>query len=61
MFKEVFQIIYKISFDEWYTETRLISDILVQHAIGSAQQKNSPEYLTVAHQTQLKTTTPEKK
>ena len=61
MFNEATQNKYKISFNEWYTERRLISDLLVQHVRGSAPQVNSPEYLTSAHQTSLRTTTPDKK
>ena len=34
MFKEATQIIYKISFCGWYTERRLISNLLVQHDMG---------------------------
>ena len=52
---------YKITFDELYTERRLISDFLVQHDKRSAQQVNSPKYLISAHQTSLRTTTPDKK
>ena len=58
-FNEVTQNIYKVSFDEWYTERRLISHLSVQHDIGSTQQKN-PKYLISAHQTRLRTTTPDK-
>ena len=47
MFNEDSHNNYNISFDEWYTERRLISDLLVQHDIGSAQQINSPKYITV--------------
>ena len=43
MFNEATQDNYKISFDEYYTERRLISDLLVQYDIGSAQQANSPK------------------
>ena len=60
MFKEATQFKFKISFDEWYAERRLISDLLVQHDIGSAQQVNSPKYMIGAHQTSLRPTTPEK-
>ena len=60
MFNEATQNNYKISFDEWYTERRLISDMLVQVDIGSAQQMNS-KYLISAHQTSLRTTNPDKK
>ena len=61
MLNEAIQKNYKISFDEWYTEKRLLSDLLVQHDIGSAQQVNSLKKLIGAHQTQLRTTTPVKK
>ena len=37
MFNEATQNKYKISFDEWYTQRRIISDLLFQHDIGSAQ------------------------
>ena len=43
MFSEATQNNYKISFDEWFTEKRLISDLLVQHDIGSAQNVSSPK------------------
>ena len=57
MFNEATQNNYKISFVEWYTEIRIISDLLVQHDIGSAKQVNSPKFLIRAHQTQLRTAT----
>ena len=38
MFNDATQNNYKLSFNEWYTERQLISDLLVQHDIGSAQQ-----------------------
>ena len=61
MFNEATQNIYKISFDKWYTERRLISDLLVQHDIGSAQKLSSPKYLNSARPTSLRKTTPDKK
>ena len=61
MFNEATQNNYKITFDEWYTERRTISDLLIQHDIGSAQQAIQPKYLICAHQTNLRTTTPDKK
>ena len=61
MFNVATQITYNINFDEWYTERRLVSNLLVEHDIGSAQQVNSPKYLISAHQTSLRTTTPNKK
>ena len=42
LFSEATQNNYMISFDEWYTERRIIADSLVQHDIGSAQNMNSP-------------------
>ena len=61
MFNEATQSNYKISFDEWYTERRIITDLLVQHDIGSAQNVIQPKYLICAHQTNLRTATPDKK
>ena len=61
MFNEATQNKYKISFDEWCTERRIVSDLLIQHDIGSAQQVIQPKYLICAHQTNLRTTTPDKK
>ena len=61
MFNEATEINYKISFDEWYTEKRIESDLLVQHVIGSAHNVNSPEYMICAHQTSLRTIIPDKK
>ena len=61
MFNEANQNNYKISFDEWYTERRIISDLLIQHDIGSAQQDFQPKYLICAHQTNLRTATSNKK
>ena len=51
MFNEITQNIYEISFDEYYTERRLISYMIFQGDIGSAQQVNSTKYLIGAHQT----------
>ena len=61
MYNEATQNINKIYFDEWFTEKRLISDLLVEHDIGSAQNVNSPKYMICGHQTSLRTTTPDKK
>ena len=60
MFNEATQNIYKISYDEYYTERQVISDLLVQHDIGSAQQLNSLKYLVHAHQTKDRIDTPNK-
>ena len=61
MFNEATQSNYKISFDKWSTERRIISDLLVQHDIGSEQNVIQPKYMICAHQTNLRTTTPDKK
>ena len=60
MFNEATQNNYKISLDEWYTERRIISDLLIQNDIGSAQNVIQPKDLFCAHQTNLRTTTPDK-
>ena len=51
MFNEATQNIYKISYDEWFTERRIISDMITQLDIGSSQNVQSPKYLIGAHQT----------
>ena len=61
MYYEATQNNYKISFDEWYTERRILTDLLVQHDVGSAQSVNSPKYTICAHQTNLRTTPPDEK
>ena len=61
MFIEATQNTCKISFDEWYIERRVKSDMIVQHDIRSAQQVNSPKYLIFSHQTKNRTSAPDKK
>ena len=51
MFNEAAQNNYKISYDEWFTERRIISDTITQLDIGSSQNVQSPKYLIGAHQT----------
>ena len=51
MFNEATQNSYKISYDEWFTERRIISDTITQLDIGSSQNVQSPIYLIGAHQT----------
>ena len=51
MFNEATQNNYKISYDEWFTERRIISDTITQLDIGSSQNVHSPNYLIGAHQT----------
>ena len=60
MFNQATQKNYKISYDEYYTEKRLISDTIVQVDIGSAQQVSSPKYLNCAYQTQISENVPNK-
>ena len=61
MFNEATQNNYKMSFDQWYTKRRLISDLLVQHDIECAQQVNPLKYTISAHQTCLRATTLDEK
>ena len=50
-FNEATQNNYKISYDEWFTERRIISDTITQLDIGSSQNVQNPKYLIGAHQT----------
>ena len=43
MFNESIQNIYRIFFDEWYTEKRVAADQIFQLDIGSTQSVNSPK------------------
>ena len=54
MFNEATQNNYKISYDEYYTERRVKSDMITQVDIGSSQQANSPKNLIGAHQTRTR-------
>ena len=58
LFNEAIQNNYKISYDEYFTERRLISDMIVQVDIGSSQKVNSPKYLICAHQLKDRIDTP---
>ena len=49
MFNGATQNNYKISFEEWYTERQIISDLLIQHDIASAQQVIQPKYSICTH------------
>ena len=60
MFNEATQNNYKISFDEWYTERRVISDTITQLDIGTSQRVNSPKFLIGAHQTRTRADTANK-
>ena len=60
MFNEATQNNYRISFDEWYTERRVISDTITQLDIGTSQHVKSPKYLIGAHQTRTRADTANK-
>ena len=60
MFNEATQNNYEISFDEWYTERRVISDTITQLDIGTSQHVSSPKYLNGAHQTRTRADTANK-
>ena len=60
LFNEATQNNYKISFDEWYTERRIISDTITQLYIRTSQQVNSPKYAFGAHQTRFRADTANK-
>ena len=57
MFDESTQNNYKISFDEWFTERRIISDQITQLDIGTSQQVSGPKYLIGAHETRTRADT----
>ena len=44
MFNAVTQNIYQKSYDKYYTERRVISDMITQADIGSSHQVNCPNY-----------------
>ena len=60
LFDEATQNKYKITFDEWYIERRIISDTITQMDIGTSQHVNSPKYLIGAHQTRIRADTANK-
>ena len=51
IFNEATQNNYKIFYDDWFTERRIISDTITQLDIGSSQNVQSPKCLIGAHQT----------
>ena len=61
MFNESIQNNYRIFFDERYTERRIVSDQIFQVDIGSAQSVNSPKYVICAHQTETRSSLPNKR
>ena len=60
MFNEAIKINYRIFFDDWFTERRIVSDTITQNDIGSAQSVNSPKYLITSHQTAARLNAPDK-
>ena len=60
IFNEATQNIYEISYDEYYTQRRVISDMITQADIGSSQQVKNPKYLNGAQQTRGRADTAEK-
>ena len=60
MFNEATQNIYKICYDEYFTERRVISDLITQLDIGSSHNVQSPKYLIGAHQTRARADTANK-
>ena len=61
LFNEATQKTYKISCDVWYTERRVISDMITEADIGSSQKVKSPLYLIGAHKTRARAETANKK
>ena len=59
-FNESTQNNYKIYYDEYFTERRVISDQITQLDIGSSQNVQSPKYLIRAHQTRARADTANK-
>ena len=60
VFNEATQSKYKISYDENYTERRVISDQITQLDIGSSRHIRSPKYMIGAHQTRIRADTANK-
>ena len=60
MFNEATQNSYKISYDEYFTERRVISDMITQADILSSQQVKSPQCSNGAHQTRGRAETADK-
>ena len=60
LFNEAPQNNYEITCEEYFTERRVISDLLAQHDIGSSQLVNSPKYMISAHQMKGRILTPNK-
>ena len=61
IFNEAAKGNYKISYDEYYAERRVISGMTAQADIGNSQQINSLKNLIGAHQTRIRADTASKK
>ena len=61
MFNEATQNNFRMSFDDYYTERRVTSDMIVQQDIGPVQQVNSPRKLICAHQAKDRTSALDRK
>ena len=59
-FNEATQNNFNITCDEYYTERRVISDMIAEVDIESSQKVNSPKYLIGAHQTRVRADTANK-
>ena len=60
MSNEATQKNYKISYDDYYREGRIISDMIFQVDIRSAPQVSTSKYLICAHETQNRINVPHK-
>ena len=60
LFNEATQNNSKKSYDEYFTEGRVISDTITQLDIGTSQQVTSPKHLIGAHQTRTRADTSDK-
>ena len=60
MFNESIQKNYRIFFEDWYTDRKVVSDTMTQIDIGSAQLVNSPSYLIASHQAAAGLNAPDK-
>ena len=61
MFNESIQNNYRIFFDDWYSERRIVTDQIFQIDIGSAQSVDSPKYMICSHQTEARSALPNKR
>ena len=60
-FNESIENNYRILFDEWYTERRIVTDQTYQVDTGGAQSVNSPKNLICSHQTHHRSNKPNKR